>query len=116
MSRVSDEEARQCRDNPYNPSGGILVEMAADLLDARARIKVLEVVNDAVFEIIDSLDDPYEGDGTSWQPCTQEQCAGELDRIRAVLVPATDLYLALRENVDLDFVGPHEAVVKGGEE
>ena len=63
----------------------------------RARIKVLEVVNDAVFEIIDSLDDPYEGDGTSWQPCTQEQCAGELDRIRAVLVPATDLYLALRE-------------------
>ena len=37
-------------------------------------------------------------------------------RIRAVLVPATDLYLALRENVDLDFVGPHEAVVKGGEE
>ena len=87
-----------------------------DLNDARARIKVLEVVNDAVFEIIDSLDDPYEGDGTSWQPCTQEQCAGELDRIRAVLVPATDLYLALRENVDLDFVGPHEAAVKGGEE
>ena len=61
MSRVSDEEARQCRDNPYNPSGGILVEMAADLLDARARIKVLEGVLRGIlgilfeFEEIDGL-------------------------------------------------------------
>ena len=52
MSRVSDEEARQCRDNPYNPSGGILVEMAADLLDARARIKVLEGVLRGILGIL----------------------------------------------------------------
>ena len=39
---VSDEEVRQCRDNPFNPTGGILVEMATDLLNARTLVKKLE--------------------------------------------------------------------------
>ena len=67
-----------------------------DLLDARKRIEYTQPLVDAIFWIIDSLDDPYEGDGDSWQACTQEQCAGEFDRIRAALVPATGEFLAAR--------------------
>ncbi len=40
---------------------------------------------DAVYSIIDGLDDPYVGD--EWKDTPQEDCARELEHIRSVLVP-----------------------------
>jgi len=98
IQRVSDNDARIIVEAHENSqcSGCSRCNPWRDLLDARKRIEYTQPLVDAIFWIIDSLDDPYEGDGDSWQACTQEQCAGELDRIRAALVPATGEFLAAR--------------------
>ena len=69
-------------------------------IDACKKIEYYQPLVDAVFSIIDSLDDPYEGDGENWQMCTQKQCARELDRIREILVPAVNIWFAARAAVE----------------
>lgn len=52
---------------------------------AEARVKELEKWRDAVYGVVDGLDDPHVG--LSWTEDTQEICAQELEHLRSVLVP-----------------------------
>ncbi len=89
FERVSNESANEILSFDIASIRGlnfpIVVDLARDLLDSRARVKELEKWRDAVYSIVDGLDDPYVGD--EWKDTPQEDCARELEHIRSVLVP-----------------------------
>jgi len=63
-------------------------------IDACKKIEYYQPLVDAVCSIIDGLDDPYRG--LTWHEVTKELCADELDRIREILVPAVNTWIAAR--------------------
>jgi len=81
MARANDAERR-------------IEELERERDEGSGKIEYYQPLVDAVFSIIDGLDDPYRG--LTWHEVTKEFCADELDRIRAVLVPAANDWLAAR--------------------